>query len=123
MRRRAQPSGQPPPELKPVTFLMLMSLAEGERHGYALKKDVFRRTGGRLRLGPGTLYRTIRQMLDAGLIEESDRRPAPELDDERRHYYRITTHGRRVAAEEARRLASLVGAARAARLLDDRGPA
>lgn len=105
--------------LKPATFLILLSLAEGERHGYALKKGVRERTRGQLELGPATLYRSLHQLQQAGLIEESDRRPAPELDDERRRYYRITPAGRRLAGAEARRLADLVGAARAARLIDE----
>jgi DNA-binding PadR family transcriptional regulator len=95
-------------------FLILVSLAAGERHGYALKKDVASRTQGKVRLGPATLYRTLAALLDEGLIEESGRRPAPELDDERRRYYRITDRGRRVAAAETRRLEALVSAARAA---------
>ena len=103
-----------PPALKPLEFLLLLGLAAGERHGYALKKDVVARTGGKVRPGPATLYRTLGALADGGLIEESARRPAPELDDERRRYYRITERGRRVVLAEARRLEGLVAAARTA---------
>ena len=103
-----------PPPLKPLVFLLLVSLAAGERHGYALKKDVAARTGGKVRPGPATLYRTLAELLERGLIEESGRRPAPELDDERRRYYRISERGRKVVLAEARRLEGLVVAARSA---------
>jgi DNA-binding PadR family transcriptional regulator len=108
-KRRAEP-----PPLKPLVFLLLVSLAAGERHGYALKKEVIARTAGKVRPGPATLYRTLAELADGGLIEESARRPAPELDDERRRYYRITQRGRRVLLDEARRLEGLVSAARSA---------
>jgi DNA-binding PadR family transcriptional regulator len=113
---RPEPGGPP---LKPATFLILLSLAEGERHGYALRKAVLQKTGGQLELGPATLYRSLHQLTEAGLIEESDSRPVPELDDERRRYYRLTPAGRELAGAEARRLARLVGAAREARLIDE----
>lgn len=96
----------------PRSLLILASLAEGERHGYAIKKDVAARTGGEVRLGSTTLYRLLGQLLDDGLIEESDERPAAHLDDERRRYYRITAPGRRSLAAELRRLERLVLAAR-----------
>jgi DNA-binding PadR family transcriptional regulator len=99
--------------LKPVAFQILLSLAEGERHGYAITRDIAGRTSARMRLEPGNLYRSLRTMLDARLIEESERRPAPDLDDERRRYYRITPLGRRVAAAELARLESLVADAKA----------
>jgi DNA-binding PadR family transcriptional regulator len=92
--------------------LILASLAESERHGYAIKKDVAARTGGDVRLGSTTLYRLLGQLLDDGLIEESDARPAAHLDDERRRYYRITAAGKRTLATELRRLERLVLAAR-----------
>jgi len=111
---RAQESSRP---LKPAAFLMLLCLADGEHHGYALKKAVRRRSGGRIDPGPATLYRTLDGLVRDGLIEESDRRPAPELDDERRRYFRITAAGRRLARAEAEHLAQLVGEARTARLL------
>lgn len=94
--------------LPPATFHILMSLAEEERHGYAIIKDVEASTEGELRLSPGTLYRSIQRMLEDGLIVESNRRPARALDDERRRYYRITPHGVATARAELRRLAQLV---------------
>ena len=103
--------------LKPTVFHVLLSLVEGERHGYGLVQDIAQRTAGRLRLEPGNLYRTLRQMLDQGLIEESERRPARDLDDERRRYYHITKAGRRAAEAEAARLNDLVIEARARKLL------
>jgi DNA-binding PadR family transcriptional regulator len=92
---------------------ILMALAEEDRHGYAIIQDVAGRTRGEVKLGPGTLYRSIQRMLEQGLIEETLERPAPELDDERRRYYRITSLGRSAARAEARRLAGLVRLARA----------
>jgi DNA-binding PadR family transcriptional regulator len=99
--------------LPPVTFHILLALADGERHGYAIIQDVEARTGGELRLGAGTLYRSIHRMLEQGLIVESQRRPARALDDERRRYYRLTSFGTSVARAETRRLAQLVRLARA----------
>jgi DNA-binding PadR family transcriptional regulator len=89
-------------------FHMLLALSDGERHGYALKREILRRTNGKLNLGSGALYGSISRMLDQGLIEESEERPDLHLDDERRRYYRITTLGRRVAQAEAVRLQHLV---------------
>lgn len=109
--------------LTPAVFQILLALADGERHGYAIMKDVEASTGGRVRLGPGTLYRSIKRMLADGLIEECDERPDPDLDDERRRYYRLTALGRRVARAEAERLAGLVQLARAKRLLHGPAPA
>lgn len=103
--------------LKSVVFHVLLSLVDGERHGYGIVQDIAHRTSAHLQLEPGNLYRTLRFMLDEGLIEESDRRPAPDADDERRRYYRITRFGRRVASAEAARLAELVADARARNLL------
>jgi len=93
---------------------ILVAVADGERHGYAIMQEVAARTAGAVRLGPGTLYGSIRRMLDDGLIVELDERPDPAQDDVRRRYYRITPLGRRVAREEIGRLASLVRHARAA---------
>lgn len=101
--------------LSPAMFHILMSIAEEERHGYAIIQDVAASTNGELRLSPGTLYRSIQRMLEQGLIVESRRRPARELDDERRRYYRITPLGIATARAELRRLAKLV------RLGRDRG--
>jgi DNA-binding PadR family transcriptional regulator len=97
--------------LKHREFLMLLALSHGQRHGYALKQELHERTGGRVDLGPGTLYRTIRELQESGLIRESDERP--EDDDPRRIYYEMTELGRRVLDAEARRLEVLVRDARA----------
>jgi DNA-binding PadR family transcriptional regulator len=103
--------------LKPVAFQVLLSLAGGERHGYGIVQDIADRTAARLRLEPGNLYRVLKAMLDDGLIEESERRPAPDQDDERRRYYRITRFGRQVAMAEAARLEQVVADARARQLI------
>jgi len=103
--------------LKPVVFQVLLSLADGERHGYGIVQDIAQRTAARMRLEPGNLYRSLKLMLDLDLIEESDKRPAPDLDDERRRYYRITRRGVRAAEAEAARLAEVVADARARKLL------
>lgn len=102
--------------LPPVTFHILVALAEEDRHGYAIMQDVTLRTGGTLKLGAGTLYRSIQRMLEQGLIGEVSARPAPEMDDERRRYYRITAFGRTVARAEAGRLAQMLKLARASGL-------
>jgi DNA-binding PadR family transcriptional regulator len=99
--------------LPPATFHILVALAKEDRHGYAVILDVEQRTGGELRLSAGTLYRSIQRMLEQGLIRETRDRPAPEFDDERRRYYRITPFGAAVASAEARRMADLVRMARA----------
>ncbi|MEP7132816.1 MAG: PadR family transcriptional regulator [Acidobacteriota bacterium] len=99
--------------LPAATLHILMALAEEDRHGYAILQDVAARTKGAVKLGPGTLYRSIQRMLEQGLIVEVRERPAPEDDDERRRYYRITPFGARVAREEARRLTELVRLVRA----------
>ena len=99
--------------LQPAVLHILMALADEDRHGYAIIQDVAARTDGAVRLGPGTLYRSIQRMLEQALIEETADRPAPEDDDERRRYYRLTAFGRAVARAETERLASLVRLARA----------
>ncbi len=103
--------------LTPAVLNILLALADRERHGYGIMKEVEERTGGEMRLGPGTLYGSIKRMLADGLIEESDERPDPEMDDQRRRYYRITDYGRRVAGAEAERLSNLVATAREKKLL------
>ena len=103
--------------LTPTVFHILLALADRERHGYAIMQEVTAMTQNRVRMGPGTLYGSIKRMLKADLIEESDERPDPELDDERRRYYRLTDFGRRVLAAEAQRLSTLVGVAQAKRIL------
>jgi len=97
-------------------FHILVSLADQDRHGYAIMQDVHARTDRQLRLGPGTLYGSIKRLLNDGLIEELDERPDPEDDDVRRRYYRITPRGRKAAIEEASRLAKLLRQARASGL-------
>lgn len=99
--------------LPPATFHILLAVAGEDRHGYAIIQDVAMRTDGELKLSAGTLYRSIQRMLEQGLIMETRERPAPEEDDERRRYYRITALGTAVAKAEARRLTQLVRMARA----------
>jgi DNA-binding PadR family transcriptional regulator len=99
--------------LPPATFHILMALAEEDRHGYAIIQDVAARTGGQLKLSAGTLYRSIQRMLEQGLLVETQERPAPELDDERRRYYRITPFGAATARAEVTRLNQLIKLARA----------
>jgi DNA-binding PadR family transcriptional regulator len=104
-----------PQELLPLTppvFHILLALADEERHGYGIMQDVARQTDDALQLGPGTLYGCLKRMLAAGLVEESDERPDPALDDERRRYYRMTALGQWVVRAEAQRLASAVMAAK-----------
>ncbi|MCC7008299.1 MAG: helix-turn-helix transcriptional regulator [Acidobacteria bacterium] len=114
------PPTKQPEDLLPLTppvFHILVALSEGERHGYGIMRQVADDTDGALQLGTGTLYGCLQRMLAAGLVEESDWRPDPQLDDERRRYYRITTLGTRVVKAEAKRLAVALNAARARRLL------
>ncbi len=97
--------------LTPAVLHILLALVGGERHGYGIMREVEAYTQGRLRLGATTLYRSIKQMLADGLIEEAEERPDPELDDERRRYYRLTPFGRSVLQAETRRLGALVALA------------
>jgi len=99
--------------LPAATFHILVALADEDRHGYAVIKDVEARTGGALKLSPGTLYRSVERMVEQGLIRETSSRPARDMDDERRRYYRITPFGREVVMAEARRLAQMLALARA----------
>lgn len=103
--------------LAPATFHILLTLVDGECHGYAIMKAVAERTEGGVRLGPGTLYGALKRLLEGGLVEESAERTDPELGDERRRYYRLTRFGLRVARAEARRLEAMVQAARSKRLI------
>ncbi len=112
-----QPAADAEFNLTATAFHILLALGDGERHGYAIMQVVAQDTEGRVRLGPGTLYRTIREMLQAGLIIESDERPDPALDDERRRYYRLTAAGKRVAQAEVARLQQLIALAQAKPLL------
>ena len=106
--------------LTPAVFHILLALSDGERHGYGIMREIEARTGGAVRMGPGTLYGSIKRMLADGLIVETDERPDPALDDQRRRYYRIAYRGERAAQAEAVRLEQLVGIARAKRLLPER---
>ena len=99
--------------LKAQWFQIMLSLAGGEQHGYGIMQEVLGRTHGKVRLWPATLYGSIKRLIEANLIEESDERPAPELDDQRRRYYRMTTLGRRVLDAECERLQDLVRTIRA----------
>jgi DNA-binding PadR family transcriptional regulator len=104
--------------LTPTVFHILLALADQERHGYGIMQEVMMMTQNRVRMGPGTLYGSIKRMLKANLIEESDERPDPALDDERRRYYRLTDFGRQVLAAEARRLSTLIDVAQTKHVLD-----
>jgi DNA-binding PadR family transcriptional regulator len=110
-------SDDPRPEsllpLPAAVFHILMAVADEDRHGYAIIHEVMARTSGDVRLSPGTLYRSVQRMLEQDLIVEVHERPAPELDDERRRYYRITAFGKKVATAEVQRLSELLRLARA----------
>jgi len=103
--------------LSPAAFHIMLVLADGENHGYAIMREVAEQTQGSMRLGPGSLYGTIKRMLADGWIEESDERPDPKLDDERRRYYRLTGVGRKLVQAEVERMEQLVNFARKKRLL------
>jgi DNA-binding PadR family transcriptional regulator len=120
----AKPKPAPPdPEsllpLPPTTFYILLALTDGERHGYAIMKEVAEATDGAVRLGPGTLYGTLKRLLDSGVVTEFERAD-PEIGDERRRYYRLTDHGLAVARAEARRLGGMVRAAQGRKLIGAR---
>ena len=103
--------------LTPSMFQILIALADGEKHGYAIIKEVARRTNGEIALGAGTLYAIIRRFVQEGVIAESSERPDPALDDDRRRYYRLTPFGRDVARAEAARMEAALGMARAKKLI------
>ncbi len=107
--------------LKPDLFHILLALEERERHGYGIIKEVERSTDSQIRLEPSPLYRRLKRLLDDGIIAEAEKRPVPELDDERRRYYRLTAYGRRMVTAEARRLVALAGSERV-RTLASAGP-
>lgn len=107
---------QTAPPLSPAVLAILLSLAEGDKHGYAMMKDARAPRGGGIAMGPGTLYGSIDRMMRDGLVEESD-----QQDDERRRYYRLTSHGRTVLAIEVGRLDAAVSTARALGLLPNGG--
>lgn len=103
--------------LTPAVFHVLLALADGEKHGYIISKEIVRRTGGEVRLSAGTLYGIIKRLLDDGMIAESEDRPDFSLDDQRRRYYRLTKLGREVAEAEAERLQRVLAMARAKHVL------
>jgi DNA-binding PadR family transcriptional regulator len=104
--------------LTPAMFHVLVALADGEKHGYAIMKEVEQRTAGSVTLSAGTLYGLVKRLVAEGMIEESRRRPAAAQDDERRRYYRLSAFGREVAVAEAERLEQALGLARAKRLVE-----
>ena len=115
-----KPVRREPADLLPLTaamFHVLVALADGDRHGYAIIKDVSTRSAGAVELGTGTLYGIVKRLLAEGLILESKRRPPASEDDERRRYYRLTDFGRRVMVAETERLEAMVSAARSTRAL------
>lgn len=103
--------------LTPAVYHILLALADRERHGYGIMQEVQERTNGEVKLGPGTLYGAIKRLIADGLIAESDQRPDPTMDDERRTYYRLTPFGLKVTQAEVNRLAEMVAQARAKRLI------
>lgn len=120
-----QPTDDPKPEsllpLPSAAFHIMVALADTDRHGYAVMQEVAQRTGGKIRLNPGTLYTTIKRLLEQGLIDELAERPGPDADDERRRYYRLTWFGRRVAEAEMARLNAMVTLAQNAGLSPTKG--
>jgi DNA-binding PadR family transcriptional regulator len=116
MGKTAQDPGELLP-LTPAVFNILLALADGEKHGYAIMLEIETNTEGQVVMGPGTLYGSIKRMLKAGLIQESDERPDPEMDDQRRRYYELTGLGQRTVKLEAERLAAQVKLAQAKNLL------
>lgn len=115
------PHSDSPPPLKPLVYEILLVLLDAERHGWHLARELESRAGNRRRILPGNLYRTLREMRAAGWIDESDARPAPADDDERRRYFRVTAAGRRAARDESERLRRLLSEARALKLIGGRG--
>ncbi|HEX5410886.1 MAG TPA: PadR family transcriptional regulator [Terriglobia bacterium] len=103
--------------LTPAVFYILIALADGDRHGYAIMQEVSKRSGGTVRLGPGTLYGAISRLLRDGLIEETEERPDPKVDDSRRRYYRLTGQGVRALSAEAKRLEGLARLARSTEIV------
>jgi DNA-binding PadR family transcriptional regulator len=118
MARTEDPSPIEPP-LTPAIFHILLALATAEMHGYAIMQEIAILSDGQVHVGPGTLYGSIKRLLAAGLIEESGDRPDPELDDERRRYYRLTQDGHRVLTAEAERLQGLVRTAQARKVVGE----
>lgn len=104
--------------LTPAVFHILLALADVERHGYAIMQSVAGATDGQIKMGPGTLYGTLKRLLESKMVEETDERPDPELDDERRRYYRLSALGRRVIEAEVLRYAKIVKLARSKGLFE-----
>lgn len=105
--------------LTPAVFHILLALADSPMHGYGIMKTVAHITGGKVTMGPGTLYGTLKRLLQAGLVEETGEQSDPDLDEERRRYYRLTTFGRQVLKAELERLAGLMKVAVVKHLLED----
>jgi DNA-binding PadR family transcriptional regulator len=103
--------------LRPSVFHILLALSDGDLHGYGIMQEVAEHTSGQIKLGPGTLYGAIKRLLNDRLIVEADARPDPELDDERRRYYRLTDFGERVLKAEVRRISDMVSVAQRKRLI------
>jgi DNA-binding PadR family transcriptional regulator len=120
MTKRRDPESLLP--LTPGMFQVLIALADGDKHGYAIIKEVGRRTGGEITLSAGTLYTIVRRFEQEGVIAESHQRPEAALDDERRRYYKLTDFGRDLARAEARRMESALGMARAKNLIPKARP-
>lgn len=106
--------------LTPAVFHILLALSDGDKHGYRIMQTAQAQSGGRLRMGPGTLYGSIKRMLADGLIEEAGERPDPALDDERRRYYRLSARGRKALQVEAERIAALAAQLKALNLSEGR---
>ena len=117
------PKNTPNTPLTPAVLHILIALSTEERHGYGIMKEVDSDSQGKVKMGPGTLYGTIKRLLEAGLIEESDERPDPEMDDERRRYYRLSGVGQRAVRAEAQRYADVAAVARGKRLIGKPSPA
>jgi DNA-binding PadR family transcriptional regulator len=118
-RQSRQPAADPRSllPLTPIVFQVLLALSDGDRHGYGIIREVDQRTDGLIVLRTGTLYTVLKRLLELDLVEESDKRPAPDEDDERRRYYRVTAFGKAVTEAEARRLEGVVALARVKRVL------
>jgi DNA-binding PadR family transcriptional regulator len=110
-------NSNPTQPLTPTVFHILMALADGEKHGYSIMKDVEKQTRGKIKLGPGTLYGSIKRMLAANLIEEADERPDPAMDDERRRYYRMSGLGQKLMSGKSQQLDQAVKTAHQKRVL------
>ncbi len=108
--------------LPSASFHVLLVLAEGEKHGYGIMREVEQISDGAVRMGPGTLYGTLKKLLEIGLVVESGERPDPQMDDQRRRYYRITGLGERVAAAEVHRLSTMIERSTLRRLTPRLGP-